>query len=1074
MRYRRNNTDPSGGFAWLAVTLAFTLFGLLVAQVVRVLRQPDTRTYEPTSPSNPTVRRGFSALLNQYSASQLLALVLLIAVMGGSLLLYADLNLGLSLRLDHRLLSLFLVLGTLCITAITFAADHAAASVSALATVCFGGLALSIVLLRTSSLLVQTTLVAGAIATGVAFLWVLAPVSSRKVTVESWVTLGVWCAILTLIGWLISPQPAVFIVGACFAGAFLGAALLSMAMDSDRFLVLLVTCIGLISAGAAQAFAVPAITVTLLLGATIVLGLAAILLVHGAQGSQRWLLPDSFTPQTRAPAVKTITTYPARTDYEAAVATNLMRQLLNARLPLTLRTRAVGGRGTVWQIDVPAVDPVVEAVLDDVSTHFPDATCATSEKETDEQFPRFRKLIVFGLANDYAAPLPELVDFKTHDPLSILTQRMSHVDATQAERIAYEVVVTTHTHEARQRAIKRLLEGKIFPLSGYKSNVNDPTSGLDGEQVNRKLDASTRLYHAFVTLTVESTDRERIESLAAAAADVEQYHNPVHNRLVRVRETPILTVSNQVQAAQFTVQHLIAAWEQQSFADWGSALLVLSPDELAALWHFPTDAFEAPGIAWSSGRVPEALTDPTDGVRLGDIVQPGVGRQPIFLKNHDRAHHQYIAGTTGAGKSTLMHSLIQADILAGHGVAVIDPHGTLIDDILECSIPASRLHDVVLLECGQGDPPVPLNPLRIPEGVSLEQAYTYVIYAMKKMYDDIWLEGRTGEYIENIVQLLLTDREATPRDVRRILTDDAYRQQLLNRLADIHDLEERPTADAEDFWNDYQRKKDKERDLIIAPIVTRTRALLRKWSMTLMTCNPMTIDYRSMIRDQKIVLISLRGDYTESEVNSLATLFLTGFYLSALSLGAIDKNAAPRCYLYIDEVERVADAPLLRLLTETRKFGLATILTSQILDQIPSDVLPGILGIVGTKTVFEIGPKDADVFAPFFEPEMPHNDLTRLGLHRAAVITRANGRNAPPFVVDTLKPERMPQAVDAEQVCAVATQNFLSRQAVIDWLDHRYPRATGRGASTMTSATQQSTDEASANAPAFDDYEPVE
>ena len=51
-------------------------------------------------------------------------------------------------------------------------------------------------------------------------------------------------------------------------------------------------------------------------------------------------------------------------------------------------------------------------------------------------------------------------------------------------------------------------------------------------------------------------------------------------------------------------------------------------------------------------------------------------------------------GKSGTGKTTLLRNLIVQDIEAGHGVAVIDPHGDLATELLDC-IPKHRTDDVV-------------------------------------------------------------------------------------------------------------------------------------------------------------------------------------------------------------------------------------------------------------------------------------------------------------------------------------------------------------------------------------------
>jgi len=48
----------------------------------------------------------------------------------------------------------------------------------------------------------------------------------------------------------------------------------------------------------------------------------------------------------------------------------------------------------------------------------------------------------------------------------------------------------------------------------------------------------------------------------------------------------------------------------------------------------------------------------------------------------DRYDHMHIIGTTGKGKSKLLEHMIYQDAVHGRGVALIDPHGNLADDVL--------------------------------------------------------------------------------------------------------------------------------------------------------------------------------------------------------------------------------------------------------------------------------------------------------------------------------------------------------------------------------------------------------
>jgi len=74
------------------------------------------------------------------------------------------------------------------------------------------------------------------------------------------------------------------------------------------------------------------------------------------------------------------------------------------------------------------------------------------------------------------------------------------------------------------------------------------------------------------------------------------------------------------------------------------------------------------------------------------------------IKQIDRRRHMYIIGKSGVGKSKLLELMIRQDIAYGHGVCVIDPHGDLLDGILDF-IPKERIEDVCIIDPGDTNYP---------------------------------------------------------------------------------------------------------------------------------------------------------------------------------------------------------------------------------------------------------------------------------------------------------------------------------------------------------------------------------
>src|SRR5579862_7018526 len=84
-------------------------------------------------------------------------------------------------------------------------------------------------------------------------------------------------------------------------------------------------------------------------------------------------------------------------------------------------------------------------------------------------------------------------------------------------------------------------------------------------------------------------------------------------------------------------------------------------------------------------------------------------RRRFGIKQKNRRGHMYIVGKTGTGKSTLIANMASHDIEAGYGVALIDPHGDLAEEILD-SVPSSRVNDVTYLNPSDLEYPLAFNP----------------------------------------------------------------------------------------------------------------------------------------------------------------------------------------------------------------------------------------------------------------------------------------------------------------------------------------------------------------------------
>src|SRR2546421_8575726 len=105
------------------------------------------------------------------------------------------------------------------------------------------------------------------------------------------------------------------------------------------------------------------------------------------------------------------------------------------------------------------------------------------------------------------------------------------------------------------------------------------------------------------------------------------------------------------------------------------------------------------------GREP-AIDDVELGSEVDDKNQETGYKVRISQK--DLCETTYLLGLPGRGKSALISVMLLRQMELGDSCVVIDPHGSLVDDLIK-RMPASRVKDVVLLDITDVDFPFSLN-----------------------------------------------------------------------------------------------------------------------------------------------------------------------------------------------------------------------------------------------------------------------------------------------------------------------------------------------------------------------------
>jgi Helicase HerA, central domain len=128
---------------------------------------------------------------------------------------------------------------------------------------------------------------------------------------------------------------------------------------------------------------------------------------------------------------------------------------------------------------------------------------------------------------------------------------------------------------------------------------------------------------------------------------------------------------------------------------------------------------------------------------LGKNVYHG-HRSLIGITQADRLGHMWVLGKTGAGKSTLLTNFIYEDMQAGRGLMVIDPHGDLVEALLDL-VPIHRIPDTIYFNPADTSYPLAFNPLDCMTGLSASLVASGMLSVLKKTWPEFW--GPRLEYV---------------------------------------------------------------------------------------------------------------------------------------------------------------------------------------------------------------------------------------------------------------------------------------------------------------------------------------
>lgn len=614
----------------------------------------------------------------------------------------------------------------------------------------------------------------------------------------------------------------------------------------------------------------------------------------------------------------------------SAVAEQLLLSLSCTTGPVSFEV--IGTRQAIW-IQFACVKKDLVQVRQQLAAFLPDAVITEKHRSLETAWNAAGRHFVtvdFGLSNEFMLPLRSITAFEP-DPLIAVAGALSNLKEN-------EIGVLQILFQAAQEAWADEMINSVRCFDGSPFFANAPEMiPLTKEKISRPL------FAAVIRVAARSDSLERAwQTGRSLGGALKVLANPAGNELIPLSNDDYSPLDHE---------------ESLLFRHSYRTGMILNSAELVSLVHPPSQ-----NVRLSKLIRNEALTKAAPALSLGQRTVLGENIhhgevRAVGLSTEQRTKHLHLIGASGSGKSTLLLNLIRQDMEQGEGVAVFDPHGDLIDDVLRF-VPASRIKDVILFDPSDAEYPVGFNPLEARSEAEKTLLASDLIATFRR-FSTSWGDVMDSVLANAVLAVLESKQGGTLFDLKRLLVEKEFRAEFLRTVED---------SAIRYFWEkEYPAVAGRSQ----SSVLIRLDTFLRQKIIRNIVCQKETkIDFRQIMDERKILLVKLsQGSIGAENSYLLGTLLVSKLYQTALSRQDAVREMRPFFGIYLDEFHHFIAPSMANILSGVRKYNLGLALAHQEFRQLSSrdtDVAQSVLSNCYTRICFRLGDADAERFAGGF------------------------------------------------------------------------------------------------------------
>jgi excisionase family DNA binding protein len=562
-----------------------------------------------------------------------------------------------------------------------------------------------------------------------------------------------------------------------------------------------------------------------------------------------------------------------------------------------------------------------------LQAYFPEALLSEREGYLDALWDttggKSSAVVEYGLSKEFMRPLRSFERFDP-DPLAGLIGAMAELG--KGDTALFQVLFAPVRHPWPESIIRAVTDN-----AGDSFFVDDPAMvKLAAEKI------SSPLFAAVIRVAAQSPKSDRAWRIAhGMGKSLRQFADAASNELIPLTNDEY-----------DDDQHSEDVITRQSCR----CGLIVNRDELVSLAHLPSASARSAKL-----KREERKTKAAPSLAFGHALRLGENQHAgksvtVSMSTEARVRHMHLIGASGSGKSTLLLNMIVQDIKNGNGLAVLDPHGDLIDQVLS-HIPEERAHDVVLFDPSDENYPVGFNILSAHSDLERNLLASDLVSVFKRLSTSFG-DQMTTVLGNAILALLESSEGGTLADLRRFLVEPGFRARYLETVGD---------SEVVYYW---QREFPLLTGKPQGPILTRLDTFLRPKVIRYMVSQKENrLDLGAIMNGRKILLAKLsQGLIGEENSYLLGTLLVSKLNQMATSRQNVAASERTPFYLYIDEFHNFVTPSLAAILSGARKYNLGLVLAHQELHQLSardSDVASAVISNSYTRVCFRLGDFDA-------------------------------------------------------------------------------------------------------------------